>query len=854
MASKNGFDFSIIEIMEVKQRTSFWSVETGELLSQLQTTNEGINQDEAEDRIRRYGPNVIRKRRSTDVITLIFGQFKSPLTLILVFAAILSFFLQQPVNGVIVISIVIVSAGLGFWQEYGAVNAVESLISIVQVKVAVKRAGKSIEVPLEEIVPGDIVLLKAGDIIPGDCLIIESHDLFADEAALTGETYPAEKAPGIVNATAPLKDRKNALFMGSHIVSGSATVVVVYTGLRTEFGKIAQRLELRRPETEFERGIRRFGILLSEITFVLVVAIFAINVFLSRPILDSFLFALALAVGLTPQLLPAIISINLAQGAKLMAKQKVIVKRLAAIENFGGMNILCSDKTGTLTEGNTQLDSTPDITGKANDLVVEYAFVNASLETGYANLIDKAILSGKKFDLAGYKKLDEIPYDFVRKRVSILALHGKDILCITKGAVLNVINTCTQVEMPDGSIHEIEKIKPELDKHFEDFSSQGYRALAVAYRKMEVQTITRADEKEMIFLGFLLFSDPIKEGMKTTLEELKNMGLSLKIITGDNRLVAQSIATQVGLNRGRVVTGAELSLVTEESLIPLVENNDIFAEVEPAHKEHIIRALMLKGNVVGFLGDGINDASALHVADVGISVNNAVDVAKEAADIVLLDKDIRVLAKGIKEGRKTFANTLKYIFMATSANFGNMFSMAGASLFLPFLPLLPGQILLTNLLTDLPEMTIATDSVDGELVQVPRRWNIGFIRKFMIVFGILSSVFDYITFGILLLVLHAGETLFRTGWFIESVISASLVVLVIRSRKFFFKSKPSPYLLMMTIAVAVIAMVFPFVPLGPIFKFDRPPLSFVLMMLGTVVLYIISAELMKRWFYRHAKF
>ena len=526
---------------------------------------------------------------------------------------------------------------------------------------------------------------------------------------------------------------------------------------------MSERLKLRPQETDFEHGIRQFGYFLMEVTLVLVVAIFAINVYLARPVLDSFLFSLALAVGLTPQLLPAIISINLAHGAKRMAQEKVIVKRLASIENFGSMNVICADKTGTLTEGIVHLQSALDVAGAPSDKVLLYAYLNAFYETGFTNPIDEAIRTHRQFDVSGYQKQDEIPYDFLRKRLSILVSHDDTQLMVTKGALANVLAVCSSAETEDGIV-DIGAVREPIQKHFEEYSHKGFRTLGVAYRNMETGSrISKDNEAGMTFLGFLVLFDPPKPNMIETIGSLKNLGVSLKIITGDNHLVAANVSRQMGLAKTKIITGPDLLQMSDGALLKQVVDVDVFAEIEPNQKERIILALRKAGNVVGYMGDGINDASALHAADVGISVESAVDVAKDAADIVLLEKELGVLVQGVREGRTTFANTLKYVFMATSANFGNMFSMAGVSLFLPFLPLLPKQILLTNLLTDFPEMTIATDRVDNEMVDYPRRWDNKVIRKFMITFGLVSSVFDYVTFGVLLIILHAPQDQFRTG-------------------------------------------------------------------------------------------
>ncbi|WP_261808046.1 magnesium-translocating P-type ATPase [Paenibacillus sp. N3.4] len=701
---------------------------------------------------------------------------RSPIALILLIAAILSFFLHDYTDAIIILVIVFISSFLGFLQERGAANAMNKLLAIVQIKANVIRDGKSLESPINTLVPGDVIQLHSGDVLPGDCLVLEANVLFVNEAALTGETFPVEKSPGVLEEDTALAQRINTLYMGTNVVSGTAKALIIRIGNKTEFGQVSERLKLRPAETEFEHGIRKFGYMLMEITLILVFAIFAINLFLDRPVLDSFLFSLALAVGLTPQLLPAIISINLSYGAKQMANNNVIVKRLASIENFGSMNVLCSDKTGTLTEGTVQIDSIVDANGASSEKLELYAYLNAHFETGYSNPIDEAILAHKKIDISSYTKLDEIPYDFMRKRLSILVSEDNERLIVTKGALQNILDICSFIEAADGAQTAIAPEKDRIAKQFEEYSQKGLRTLGIAVkRKVDSEKITKDQEKDMVFLGFLLFKDPPKPGIPDTIKQLKQLGIALKIITGDNHLIAANISEQIGLVHPKVLLGKELAAMSDEALMHQVNIIDVFSEVEPNQKERIIHAIKKAGNVVGYIGDGINDASALHAADVGISVDSAVDVAKEAADIVLLGKDLNVLVRGVQEGRKTFANTMKYVFMATSANFGNMFSMAGASLFLPFLPLLPKQILLTNLLTDFPEMTIASDNVDSEMIDKPRRWDIKFIRKFMITFGIVSSIFDFMTFGVLKFMLHATPEQFRTGWFIESVISASLM-------------------------------------------------------------------------------
>ena len=832
----------------------FWSLPAEELLHRLETSARGLRAEEAVRRQQYYAAARLKPRRDIQPFLVLLAQFRSPIILILLFAATVSLFLADRTDALIILTIIFVSALLGFWQEHGAAKAVAALLALVHVTVTVIREGNTFDIPLDEVVPGDIVVLSAGSSIPGDGMLLESKDLFVDEATLTGETYPAEKSVSIVPSSAPLNQRTNSLFMGTHVISGHATAVIVQVGRETEFGRIAGHVMHRQPETEFERGVRHFGYLLLEVTLLLVFAIFAVNVYLQRPVLDSFLFSMALAVGLTPQLLPAIISVNLSHGAKRMARQKVIVKRLHSIENFGSMNVLCSDKTGTLTQGTMRFHAALNLEGAASERVLFHAALNAGFETGFINPLDEAIRTQCVRDLSAYRKLDEVPYDFLRKRLSILVTSPTTHLLITKGAVEPMLAVCTRAELPDGSAVAMESRIEQIRQQFQDMNRQGLRTLGLAIRDMgETVRIGKEQEAEMTFLGLLVFADPVKPDMAQTIASLRQLGVSLKIITGDHHLVAAHISEQVGMDHRRLLTGPDLRLMTDEALSQRVNDIDVFAEVEPNQKDRIILALKRSGNVVGYIGDGINDAPALHSADVGISVESAVDVAKDAADIVLLEKNLSVLVQGVREGRTTFSNTLKYVFMATSANFGNMFSMAGASLFLPFLPLLPKQILLTNLLTDIPEMTIATDSVDPELIDRPRRWDIAFIRKFMLTFGLVSSVFDYLTFGALLWILDASPEQFRTGWFIESVISASAIVLVIRTRRPFFSSTPGRALTLATLAVAAITLLLPVLPIAAPLGLTPMPLSFLFLLAAILAGYVLTAELAKKYFYANSR-
>src|SRR5437867_6696083 len=637
-----------------KHPLAFWGLSTTEMLQQLQTAKEGLTGGEARERLARYGSNLLKPGKRSDVVTLLFAQFKSPLILILFFATGLSFFLHEPVDAFVILAIVLVSGLLGFWQERSASNAVEKLLSIVRITAAVLRDGSVKEIPVEDIVPGDIVILDAGDIVPGDCLVQESKDLFVDEAMMTGETFPVEKAVAVLPVETPLGHRTNALWMATHVVSGSGKAFVINTGKETECGKLSERLKLRPQETDFERGIRQFGYFVMEVTLVLVIAIFAINVYLARPVLDSFLFSLALAVGLTPQLLPAIISINLAHGAKQMAQGKVIVKRLASIENFGSMNVICSDKTGTLTEGSVRLQSALDVKGAPSEKVLLHAYLNAFYETGFTNPIDEAIRTHRQLDLSGYRKADEIPYDFLRKRLSILVAHGDMHLMVTKGALANVLAVCSASETEGEIIVDIAAVRDRIRQHFEELSGKGFRTLGGAYKSMGSASLINKDhEAGMTFLEFLVLFDPPKPKHIETIASLKTLGVSLKIITGNNHLVAANVSQQMGLSNTKIFTGLDLRQMSDSALLKHVVDVDVFAEIEPNQKERIILALKKAGNVVGYMGDGINDASALHAADVGISVESAVDVAKEAADIVLLEKDLGVLVQGVREGRTT---------------------------------------------------------------------------------------------------------------------------------------------------------------------------------------------------------
>lgn len=835
---------------------AFWSLTSEQLLSNLHSSRNGLQPADAEQRLKRYGLNAISAQQQTTALRLLLSQFKSPLVLILIFAAIISGIVGEWVDAIIVIAIVLGSTILGFVQEYNASNAVAKLRSQVTVKSRLLRGDQPQMLPSEHVVPGDVVLLSAGILIPADGIVLEADDFFINQAVLTGETFPVEKKPATVPENASLAQRTNCVFMGTSVSSGTAKVLIVLTGKNTVFGQVAERLRLRPPETEFERGIRHFGNLLTQVMLVMVVIILSVNVFLAKPFLDSLLFTLALAVGLTPELLPAIISITLSHGAQKMAKRGVIVRRLTSIENFGSMDVLCTDKTGTLTEGVVRLDGALDTHGQPSDAVLKYAYLNAHYQTGLTNPLDDAIQANAQksgLDISTEQKVDEIPYDFVRKRLSIVTANTKgERTLITKGALDNILSICTSVQSADGTQPLDTTTRAEIEQHYSEWSEKGFRVLGLATKTVDgqLETYSQADEKALNFNGFLLFFDPPKADVQQVIVDLAKRGVQIKIITGDNQKVARHVAEAVKLPLQGVLTGSQLNDMRDEALWHLAERNTLFAEVDPNQKERIILALQKTGHVVGYMGDGINDAPALHTADVGLSVDTAVDVAKDAADFVLLKQDLAILRQGIDEGRVTFSNTLKYILTTISANFGNMFSMAGASTLLPFLPLLAPQILLNNFLSDIPAITIASDNVDPEMVERPRRWNTKFIRNYMILFGLVSSIFDFLTFGTLLFLFHASPEEFRTGWFVESLITELVIALVVRTRHFFLRSRPGKLLLVSTLIFIAIAIVLPYLPfVSSVFGFVPLPAPLMLTMLGLTALYVVATEVTKKFFY-----
>jgi len=825
-----------------------------ELFSRLKTSLNGLSSEEAKRRLEFFGYNELVRRKRRAVIIDFLSHFKSPLVIILLIAGLISGFFGEVVNMAIIFVIVMFSVVLDFYQESKAERAAEMLKQRVATTATVLRDGVKKEVGLAEIVPGDIIFLSAGDIVPADARVISAKDLFVNQSALTGESFPVEKTGLPLKTFDPsITEWSNYLFMGTSVVSGTATAVVVKTGSHTEYGKIAKRLVEREAETEFQRGIRSFGYMIMQVTFLLVLFVFFINALYMRSVLDSLLFAVALAVGLTPELLPMIISVNLSKGAVSMAKKGVIVKRLAAIQNFGSMDVLCTDKTGTLTENRIKLVLHVDLDGNESDKVLLYSYLNSYHQTGIKSPLDEAILRFRDVDVKGYRKVDEVPFDFVRKRLSVVVEYQNQRFMITKGAPEEIAKICSYYEVGEVIADITDEVRRNIEQKYVELSSEGYRVLAVSYKRLrEDKTVyTAGDETEMVFLGFIAFLDPPKETAKEALQLLKNASIELKILTGDNELVTRKVCEHLGFDIKGIVTGGEIAQMHDDALARVVEEANVFCRVTPAQKDRIINALKNNGHVVGFLGDGINDAPSLKTADVGISVENAVDVAKESADIILLQNDLRVLHDGVLEGRKTFGNTMKYVMMGVSSNFGNMFSVAGASLFLPFLPMLPIQILLNNLLYDFSQSTIPTDEVDQEYIEKPKRWDIHFIRRFMVCLGPVSSLFDFLTFFIMLFIFNASEPLFQTAWFIESLTSQTIVIFVIRTRKSpFWKSKPSRLLLFSSIAVITFTLIIPHTPLGEIFRFVKPPATFFIALAIILGTYIALAEIIKSWFYR----
>lgn len=815
----------------------------------------GLSSVEAATRLVRFGPNVLRPHRERAVLVQFLSHFLNPLVIILLLASGVSALTGDATSSLIIGVIVLMSVTLDFVQEHRAGRAADRLKQSVAVRVSVMRDSRSQDIRADQVVPGDVVRLSAGDLVPADAKVLESRDFFVNQALLTGEPYPVEKHPGDLGAASDLSDASNAVFMGTSVVSGNASVLVCRTGSTTVLGGIADTLTAQTPPTAFERGTRNFGLLIMRLTLLLVLFVLLVNTLFRRPLLESFLFAVALAVGLTPELLPMVISVTLSHGALRMADKKVIVKRLAAVQDLGSMDVFCTDKTGTLTEARIRLERYLDNQGRSSPRVLELAYLNSVFETGIHSPLDAAILEHREIDVHEWQRIDEVPFDFERRRVSVLVEKGKERLLVVKGAPEDILRLCTGCE-GDGT----DDVRPldagtlsGVQAQFEALSREGFRLLGIAWRRVgpDHPHAVVTDEMELVFAGFAVFLDPPKASAARALTLLAESGVAVKVVTGDNELVTQHVCSSLGLPVMGTLTGAEISRMDDQALAARVETANLFCRVTPAQKNRIILALRAQGHVVGYLGDGINDAPSIHSADIGISVDGAVDVAREAAALIMLEHDLGVLHEGVLEGRRTFGNVTKYILMGTSSNFGNMFSMAGATLVLPFLPMLPAQILLNNLLYDISEIPIPMDSVDPEDLVRPRAWDMTFIRNFMMVIGPVSSVFDFLTFYVLLAFFGAHEGLFHTGWFIESLATQVLVIFVIRTRRSPLKSAPSRVLAVTSLAVVAAAMALPFTPLGGRLGFIPPPAGFFIILAVMVMVYLLAVEGVKRWFYGH---
>ena len=822
----------------------------------LEASPTGLTQVEAKRRWTQFGPNEPAPTKRTAPLFQLLILLANPLAIILLVASVISAALGEVINASIIITMVLFSVALNFIQTYRSQKAVDSIRKEVAPTANVLRDSKWIEIPRREIVPGDVIKLAAGDLVPADAELLQTRDLHVQQAALTGESLPVEKSASSDHSS---ESDLHRVFLGTSVVSGTATAVVTATGKNTVFGDIATRLAKRAPETEFERGTRRFGFLIMRTTILLVLFVILISILFHRPFLESLLFAVALAVGLTPEFLPMITTVTLGRGAVDMARKNVIVKHLEAMQNFGSIDVLCSDKTGTLTSGEMSLEQHLDPFGAPCERVFLLAFLNSLHETGITNPLDEAIkerhrsdpldtavLKHDHPDIHDYEKVDEIPFDFERRRVSIVVKHNDERLLITKGAPESVLSTCTSYEV-DNQQHPLEGSQARIENTYRDLCAKGYRSLAVAFAKVPAKDVyTAEDETGLVLAGFLTFSDPPLPTAKSTLDALRRDGIQVKILTGDNELVTQHICSQVELDSGRIVLGTELDKISDPALGHIVEQTSVFARVSPAQKNRIILALKNRSHVVGYLGDGINDAPSLHAADVGISVASAVDVAKDAADFILLEPGLDVLHAGIIEGRKSFGNVMKYLLMGTSSNFGNMFSMAAAVVFLPFLPMLPTQILLNNFLYDLAQVTIPTDEVDETFIRKPQRWNIKLIRDFMIYIGPLSSIYDFLTFFVLLKIFLASEQFFHTGWFVESLATQTLVIFVIRTARNPLRSRPSLALTITTIAIVLFGTLLPYTRLGSVVGFTPLPLSFLLFITVASATYLLLVEVVKR--------
>jgi Mg2+-importing ATPase len=822
------------------------------------TTGIGLTSAEAADRLSQYGFNspVPVKRAATLIEFLLL--FLNPLVIILLVACAVSFVLGNAPDAIIILVVLLLGISINFVQTYRSQQAIKKLQEHITLTATVLRDGTWTEIKRQEVVPGDVIHLAAGDLVPADARLLESRDLYVQQAALTGESMPSEKDANIKEDKTGCPESPNYVFLGTSVVSGTAMAEVLATGPNTVFGAIARRLAARPEETEFEHGMKRFGLLIMRAVFFLVLFILVVRVALHKDAFESFVFAVALAVGLTPEFLPMITSVTLARGAVRMAREQVIVKHLPAIQNFGTIDVLCSDKTGTLTTGEMVVTSTVDPYGESSDRPLFFGYLNSYFETGIRSPLDIAILKSRLLDIAGFVKCDEIPFDFERRRVSIVVEQNTggsaSRLLITKGAPEGILSLSDFCEIGGQLVPLDNETRSRCLVTFQNLGREGFRVLAVAYRNVSPQErFTVTDEHSLILAGYLAFADPPDPGAAASIAALKRDGVEVKVLTGDNELVAEHICRQVGIAKPVIILGEELERTSDTALQHLLEETTVFARVSPMQKHRIIHALKRRGHVVGYVGDGINDAPSLREADVGISVAAAADVAREAADIVLLKRGLQILHKGIIEGRRASANVMKYLLMGTSSNFGNMFSMAGASLFLPFLPMLPTQVLLNNFLYDVAQITIPSDHVDREYIRRPHRWDMTLIRNFMLFIGPISSIYDFLTFYVLLRFFHTGETEFHTGWFVESLATQTLVLFVIRTMGNPFRSRPSVPLTVTTVLVVIVGCLLPYSPLAGLLRFVALPAPYFVFLAFATVTYLLLVEVAKRWLFSSTK-
>ncbi len=831
---------------------AWWRRSLDEILRDLGASREGLTSAQAQNGLQRHGPNRLDRSRRASRLIEILRRLKNPLVLLLLVAAGVSVLSGEAASAVIIAVMVLLSVVLDYVQEHRAEDAAERLAQSVALRARVLRDGAVLELDVEKLVPGDIVQLSAGSLIPADGLVLTANDLFVQQAALTGEPYPVEKRPDHVPESDALDKAGNALFMGSSVLSGAATMLICRTGRNTELGGIAQTVSAVRPASAFEAGIQQFSLLILRVTFVLMLFVLLVNGLAHRPWLESFLFSIALAVGLTPELLPMIVTVTLSRGALRLAKHQVIVKRLSAVQNLGAMNVLCIDKTGTLTEAKISLARHINIYGEENEGVLELAYLNSHFETGVRTPLEEAILSHDSISVDQWRKLDEVPFDFERRRLSVLLEKDDDRRLIVKGAPEDVLTHCDRFEGASGPTLWTAQARDNAGATLNRLSTAGFRVLGVAYKTVAA-TVGHAcldDEAQLVFAGFAAFLDPPKPDAGKALSLLAAKHVHVKILTGDSELVTQHVCAAIGMPVTGVLMGSEIARLDDRALALRAEKANLICRVSPIQKNRVIQALRSRGHVVGFMGDGINDAPALHSADVSVTVDTAVDVAKAASDLIMLRHDLSMLDNGIAEGRRTFGNIRKYIMMGTSSNFGNMFSMAGASLFLPFLPMLPTQILLNNILYDLSESVLPLDEVDASELTSPQRWDTHVLRNFMLVIGPVSSLFDFATFYLLLTVLKADQALFQTGWFIESLATQTLVIFVIRTRGNPFASRPHPALWISSFFVLTCAVALPYTPIATVLGFvPLPPLYFAVLGL-LVVVYLVLAQVIKTAFYR----